>query len=56
VEEWRLNRDKDGYATEDQLLFHEPDPEIEAIRIEKKIELQSLDTDNESPATINLVP
>jgi hypothetical protein len=22
VEEWRLNRDKDGYAIEDQLLFH----------------------------------
>jgi hypothetical protein len=56
VEEWRLNRDKDGYAIEDQLLFHEPDPEIEAIRIEKNIELQSLDTDNESPATINIVP
>jgi hypothetical protein len=46
VEEWRLTRDKDGYAIEDQLIFHEPDPEIEAIRIEKNIELQYLDTDN----------
>jgi hypothetical protein len=51
-----LNRANDGYAIEDQLIFHEPDPEIEAIRIDKNIELQSLDTDNEAPATINLVP
>jgi hypothetical protein len=56
VEEWCLNRDKDGYAIEDQLVFHEPDPDIEAILIEKNIDLQSLDTDNEAPATVNLVP
>jgi hypothetical protein len=31
VEEWRLNRDKDGYAIEDKLIFHELNPEIEAI-------------------------
>jgi hypothetical protein len=55
VEEWRLNIDNDGYAIEDQLLFHEPDPEIEDIRIEKNIELQSLDMKNEAPATINIV-
>jgi hypothetical protein len=56
VEDWCLNRDKYGYVIEDQLLFREPDPEIEAIRIEKNFELQSLDTNNEVPATIILVP
>jgi hypothetical protein len=31
VEEWRLTRDKDGYAIEGQLLFQVANPEIKAI-------------------------